>query len=311
MPNETLELGQKHHIFLADRHGRNARRTMIVFSLTVVTMAAEIIAGSIFGSMALLADGWHMASHAAALGIAAFAYSYARRHAENSIYTFGTGKVGDLAAFASALLLLLIAGLMAFESARRLVAPVEIAFNQAMLVAAVGLGVNLISAWILKDDAHGQDHHDHQHNQDHNLSAAYVHVLADALTSVLAIVALAAGLFWGLVWLDAVIGIVSAMIIAHWAWGLIATAGRVLLDAAPSGETIEAVRAAIEAEPDNRVSDLHVWRLGPGHLAAVVTVVTHATRTPGHYKRLLAGIPSLSHVTVEVERSADQPAPTA
>lgn len=323
MNSETLDLGRKHHIFLADRHGRNARRTMIVLILTIVTMVAEIAAGSIFGSMALLADGWHMASHAAALGIAAFAYSYARHHAENSIYTFGTGKVGDLAAFASALLLLMIAGLMAIESVRRLVAPVEIAFNQAMLVAALGLGVNLIGAWILKDEGpgpkadapghqhQGHRHHDHHHKQDHNLRAAYVHVLTDALTSVLAIIALAAGLFWGLVWLDAAIGIVGAIIIAHWACGLIAGAGRILLDAAPSGETTEAVRAAIEAEPDNCVTDLHVWRVGPGYLAAVVTVVTHAARTPGHYKRLLAGIPSLSHVTVEVERSGDQEAPPA
>lgn len=321
MHSDSIAPWQKRHSFLADRHGANARRTMIVLILTAVTMVAEIVAGTLYGSMALLADGWHMASHAAALGIAAFAYAYAKRHAENSIYTFGTGKMGDLAAFASALLLVMIAGIMAYESAQRLMAPVAIAYNEAIFVAVLGLIVNIVSAWLLKDDhqhAHEPDHahaHDHQHghahdhhaqHRDHNIRAAYVHVLTDALTSVFAIVALTAGLIWGLVWLDAVMGIVGAGVIIHWAWGLITSTGRILLDAAPSGDTTEAVRRAIEAEPDNRIADLHVWRVGPGHLAAVVTVVTHHPRAPAHYKALLAGIPCLSHVTVEVELCCDR-----
>ena len=324
MHSDSLAPWQKRHGFLAERQDRNARRTMIVLALTFVTMVGEIVAGRMFGSMALLADGWHMGSHAAALGIATFAYAYARRHAENSIYTFGTGKVGDLAAFSSALLLLVIAGLMAFESVQRLMTPGEIDFRDAMIVAVLGLAVNLVSAMILKDGhSHGQDHdhghdhgqsHDHDHHghhEDHNMRAAYVHVLTDALTSVLAIVALAAGLLWGLVWLDAAMGIVGAAIIVHWAVGLMRSTGRILLDAEPSGTVTLAVRRAIEAEADNRIADLHVWRVGPGHLAAVVTVVTHAARTPGHYKKLLAGIASLSHVTVEVERCCDHPPATA
>ncbi len=309
MHSDSLAPWQKRHSFLAAHHGRNARRTKLVFALTVVMMVAEIVAGSLFGSMALLADGWHMGSHAAALGIAAFAYAYAHRHAENSVYTFGTGKVGDLAGFSSALLLLVIAGLMAVESAQRLIAPVTIAYNDALIVAVVGLVVNLVSAWMLKEDHHHEHDHssDHEHHHhDHNLRAAYVHVLTDALTSVLAIVALAAGLLWGWMWLDPAMGIVGAAIILRWAWGLMRTTGSILLDAAPSGEVTDSVRRAIEAEADNRVADLHVWRVGPGHLAAVVTVVTHHARTPAHYKTLLAGIPCLSHVTVEVERCCDQ-----
>jgi cation diffusion facilitator family transporter len=202
--------------------------------------------------------------------------------------------------------------IMAYESAQRLVTPVEISFGEAIAVAVVGLIVNFVSAWILKDDAHSHGHaheeHDHDidhghahHHHDHNLRAAYVHVVADALTSVLAIVALVAGLFWGLNWLDPAMGIVGALIIARWAWTLLGTTGRILLDADPSAETTAAVRKAIEADADNRVADLHVWRVGPGHLAAVLTVVTHEPQPPAHYKKLLAGIASLSHVTVEVE----------
>jgi cation diffusion facilitator family transporter len=279
MHSDSLAPWQKRHSFLAEQHG-------------------------------LLADRWHMGSHAAALGIAAFAYAYAHRHAENSIYTFGTGKVGDLVAFSSAVLLLVIAGLMAFESAQRPIAPVTITFTDALIIAVIGLIVNLVSAWLLKED-HGHKHtHDHSgdhdhHHHDHNLRAAYVHVLTDALTSVLAIVALAAGMIWGLNWLDPAMGIVGAAIIVHWAWGLMVTTGGVLLDAAPSGDISDAVRNAIEAEPDNRIADLHLWRVGPEHLAAVLTVVTHQARTPAHYKILLAGVPCLSHVTVEVERYCD------
>ncbi len=320
MTEHSLAPWQRNHFFLASGHAKNARRTQWALVLTIVMMAAEIIAGTVFGSMALLADGWHMGSHAAALGIAAFAYHYAHRHADNAVYTFGTGKVGDLGGFASALILGVIAVMMAYESVERLMAPVPIAFNEAIAVAVLGLVINLITAWMLKDDhEHHHDHHDHSHedgrdhahehhahHQDHNLKAAYVHVLADALTSVLAIGALLAGLFWGLNWLDPAIGIVGSIIIARWAWILLGSTGRILLDADPSAETTNAVRKAIESEADNRIADLHVWRLGPGHLAAVVTVVTHEPRPPAHYKSLLANIPNLSHVTVEVELCCGQ-----
>ncbi len=310
MHDDSLSRWQRNHVFLAAGHGKNARRSQAVFVLTVAMMAAEIVAGTMFGSMALLADGWHMASHAVALGIATFAYLYARSHAANAAYTFGTGKMGDLAGFTSALLLGVIALFMAYESTRRLIAPVEIAFDEALLVAAIGLVVNLVSAWILNaDDAVGHgpvqyagaaDAH-HPHDHDHNLRAAYVHVVADALTSLLAIGALVAGRFLGLAWLDPAMGIVGAVIIARWAWTLVQTTGHVLLDAEPSSEMTAAMRAAIEGDLDNRVADLHVWRVGPGHLAAVLTVVTHEPRPPSHYKHLLKGITGLSHVTVEVE----------
>lgn len=322
MTEHSLEPWQRDHFFLASGHDKNARRTRWALALTLVMMVAEIVAGTVFGSMALLADGWHMGSHAAALGIAAFAYYYAHRHAANATYTFGTGKVGDLGGFASALILGVIAVMMAYESVGRLMEPVPIAFNEAIGVAVLGLIINLVTAWMLKDDhqhSHAHDHHDHghdhghnhdhahhDHHQDHNLKAAYVHVLADALTSVLAIGALLAGLFWGLNWLDPAIGLVGSIIIARWAWTLLGTTGRILLDADPSAGTTSAVRKAIEAEPDNRIADLHVWRIGPGHLAAVVTVVTHEPRPPAHYKSLLTNIPNLSHVTVEVELCCGQ-----
>ncbi len=322
MTEHSLEPWQRNHFFLAQGHATNAKRTQWALGLTIAMMVAEIIAGTVFGSMALLADGWHMGSHAAALGIAAFAYQYAHRHAANTTYTFGTGKVGDLGGFASALVLGVIAVMMAYESTVRLLTPVPIAFDDAIAVAVLGLVVNLVTAWMLKDDhQHGhdepeakhdhhahEDHHDHahehsheHHHQDHNLRAAYVHVLADALTSVLAIGALLAGRFWGLNWLDPAIGVLGSVIIARWAWSLLGTTGRILLDADPSAKTTRAVRTAIEADADNRLADLHVWRVGPGHLAAVLTVVTHTPRPPAYYKALLTKIPSLSHVTVEVE----------
>ena len=336
MTEHSLEPWQRSHFFLASSHTSNARRTQWALALTIVMMVAEIICGTLFGSMALLADGWHMGSHAAALGIAAFAYYYAHRHADNAVYTFGTGKVGDLGGFASALILAVIAIMMAYESIARLLTPVPIAFHDAIGVAVLGLVINLVTAWMLRDDHshhdHGHDHehpshahehldheghdhahHDHEHHEheeqahqvhghDHNMRAAYVHVLADALTSLLAIGALLAGLYWGWNWLDPAIGVVGSVIIGRWAWTLLGTTGRILLDADPSATTTNAVRKAIEGEPDNRIADLHVWRVGPGHLAAVLTVVTHEPRPPGHYKAMLANIPNLSHITVEVER---------
>ena len=310
------------HRFPGAAEPDSERRTLLVVALTGAMMIAEIVAGILTGSMALLADGWHMGSHFAALGLAAFAYRFARRHSENRSYTFGTGKVGPLAAFASAIALGLIAAGMAYESTLRLVNPVEIAFSTALVVAVVGLAVNLASALLLgghhhhdhghhdhdrhedgRADRHEHEHarhHDEGHHHDHNLRAAYVHVLADALTSVLAIVALAGGALLGIKWLDPVMGIVGAAVILWWSWGLIRNSSSVLLDREADAGNAEAIRSLIESDADNRVADLHLWQVGTGHLALIVSVVTHHPRPPAHYKALLAPIGNLSHVTVEV-----------
>jgi cation diffusion facilitator family transporter len=296
------------HVFLGERHDRNMRRTGLVIALTALMMVAEIAAGTIFGSMALVADGWHMSTHAAALLIAVLAYVFARRQAHNRRFTFGTGKLGDLAGFASAIVLALIAVLIGWESLVRLYSPVAISFPQAITVAVIGLGVNLVSAFILRDEphhhghehAHDHDHH-HPHVQDNNLRAAYLHVLADALTSVLAIVALAAGSLYGWQWMDPAMGIVGALVIARWSLSLIRDTGRVLVDYVPAGEDLPAeIRAAVETEADC-ITDLHVWQVGPGHHAAIIALRSTAPRDPDHYKQRLAPIGELSHVTVEVE----------
>jgi cation diffusion facilitator family transporter len=320
--DEFLAQFRREHSYLGDTHRRNEGRTRIVLGLTIVMMAAEIAAGTVFGSMALLADGWHMGSHAAALGLAGAAYIYARRHAGNALYSFGTGKVGDLAGFSSALILLVIAAAMAWESAERFLTPVAIRYDDALVVAVLGLAVNLVSAWILggghdhgghEHEHHGHEHghehhgHDHDHHQDLNFRGVYVHVLADALTSVLAIGALIAGRFMGWSWLDPAVGLVGAAVIARWSWTLMKQTSRILLDAEPVAGVSMQVKSAIEADHDNRVADLHVWRLGPGHLAAMVTVVTHHPRAPAYYKRLLTHIPGLSHVTIEVEQCDEHP----
>ena len=308
------------HRFSHDDDGRSERRTLLVVGLTATMMLAEIVGGAITGSMALLADGWHMGSHAAALGLAAFAYRFARRHAHDRRYTFGTGKVGPLAGFASAIVLGLIALAMAYESAQRLLTPLRIEYSEAMIVAAIGLAVNLVSALLLGGHRHhhgddgqgraghhehdpGHDHgrHDHEHHHhDHNLRAAYVHVLADALTSLLAIVALAGGSWLGLFWLDPVMGIVGAGVILWWSWGLVRGASRVLLDVEASESLADRIRGRLEADADNRVIDLHLWQVGTGHLALIVSVMTHHPRAPAHYKALLDDIEPLAHVTVEV-----------
>lgn len=312
------------HVFLGSDHNRNERRVWLVIALTTAMMIAEITAGSLFGSMALLADGWHMATHAGAMLIAALAYLIARRQAHNRSFTFGTGKLGDLAGFASAIVLALIALLIAWESLMRLANPVAIDFNQAILVAAFGLVVNLASAWLLKDDhahhhghhheGHSHAHHEHDHDHEHghshhahgvtgrdnNLRAAYLHVLADALTSVLAIVALVLGRLYGWAWLDPVMGVVGGVVIARWSWGLIRTTAGVLLDAMPQAAAMSNdIRSRVEADGD-RVTDLHVWQVGPGHHAAIIALATSRPHEPAFYKRKLAEVAGLSHVTVEV-----------
>jgi cation diffusion facilitator family transporter len=290
-------------MFLGHQHLRNERRTWFVVAITAIMMVGEIAAGSYFGSMALLADGWHMATHAAALGIAAAAYLFARRQARNSRFAFGTGKFGDLAAFSSAIILAMIAVQVAYESVVRLVHPVPIAYGEAILVATLGLGVNLVSAWLLRDThGHGESHGHHHH--DNNLRAAYVHVLADAATSILAIVALVTAMLAQWVWADPAVGIVGSLVIASWAYGLIRDSGAVLLDVSADKNIETVIRDRLETKGD-RVTDLHLWQVGPGHRAAVISIVSDNPLPPATYKRRLQGLRGLSHVTVEVEMCPD------
>ena len=308
MHEHSLDQWTHEHVFLGPKHDHNERRTWFVVALTAVMMVGEIAAGSLFGSMALLADGWHMATHACALGIAAAAYLFARQHARNSHFAFGTGKFGDLAAFSSALILAIIAVQIAYESVLRLINPVPIAYGEAIAVAVLGLAVNLVSAWLLRD-SHGHDHHGHSHadhdhgghrHHDNNLRAAYVHVLADAATSVLAIAALVTAMYSGWVWADPAVGIVGAIVIASWAFGLIRDSGAVLLDVSVDKKLEAVIRDRLETRGD-RVSDLHLWQVGPGHRAAVISLVSDHPLPPATYKRRLRGLRGLSHVTVEVE----------
>ncbi|EWY42580.1 cation transporter [Skermanella stibiiresistens SB22] len=297
------------HVFLGGAHDENARRTLWVVGLTAVMMVGEIVAGAVFGSMALLADGFHMATHAGALAVAAGAYSYAKRHATSRRFSFGTGKVGDLAGFASALVLGLVAVGIAFESVVRLLEPTTVAFGQATLVAVLGLAVNIASALLLSGGHHHGHHHRHDHGHDHhgagarhqdnNLRSAYVHVLADALTSVLAIVALIAGRYLDWVWLDPLMGIVGAVVIARWSFSLMRDTAAVLLDTTDPELEAE-VRQHVEAPGDVRITDLHVWRVGPEAHAAIVSV-TGSGATDGEVIRSrLAPVHELAHVTVEL-----------
>lgn len=321
------------HDFLGAHHDRNTRRTVAVIALTAVVMVAEIAAGAAFGSLALLADGWHMGTHVAALSISVAAYALARRFQRDPRFTFGTGKFGDLAGFASAIALGLTALLIAWEAFERLRAPVPIAFGEALAVAVVGLAVNLASVWLLgghghdhdhdhgHDDHHhgpGRHHHGHEDHGDHgphhghaaeeragadnNLRAAYLHVLADALTSVLAILSLLAGWFGGWVWLDPAMAAVGAAVIGVWSVGLARRTAFALLDADAPPDLARRVRDTIEAEGD-RISDLHLWRVGPGCYAAILVVVSPEPRPSDAYRARLAEYPMLRHVTVEVARA--------
>jgi cation diffusion facilitator family transporter len=310
MHSHSLDQWTHDHVFLGPKHDRNERRTWFVVALTAVMMVGEIVAGSLFGSMALLADGWHMATHAAALGIAAAAYLFARQHARNSRFAFGNGKFGDLAAFSSAIILSLIAVQIFYESVIRLVHPVAIAYGEAIAVAALGLGVNLVSAWLLRD-SYDHDHHGHSHgssqgsspghrHHDNNLRAAYIHVLADAATSVLAIAALVIAMYSQWAWADPAVGIIGSLVIASWAFGLIRDSGAVLLDVSVDKNLEAVIRDRLETRGD-RVTDLHLWQVGPGHRAAVISVVSDHPLPSATYKRRLTGLRGLSHVTIEVE----------
>ena len=294
------------HVFLGADHDRNARRTWIVIAITATMMVVEIAAGALFGSMALLADGWHMATHAGAILIAALAYRFARRNVDNGRFTFGTGKVGDLAAFASAIVLAVVALLIGWESLMRLKAPVPINFSEAILVASIGLGVNLICAVLLNSGGHHHDHHGSHHGSGHhghdtNLRAAYIHVLADAVTSVLAIVALIFGSLYQWLWLDPAIGLVGTVVIGRWSLGLMRQSGAVLLDYVPREEHLpDEIRDIIEGE-GAAIVDLHVWQLGPGHHGAIVSLTADQPKSPDHYRQKLAALRELSHVTIEVD----------
>lgn len=302
--DQDIEALTHEHIFLGAAHDENARRTKWVVILSGAMMIAEIAAGAAYNSMALLADGLHMATHVGALGVAAIAYTYARRHATSARYSFGTGKVGDLAGFASALVLGLVALGIAFESLGRLVDPRPVAFMEATLIAVLGLLVNVASAFLLGGhDHHGHDHHGHDHdehhghNHDNNFRSAYVHVLADALTSVLAIAALLGGRYLGWVWLDPVMGVVGAMVIASWSWSLMRDTASVLLDA--SEPDLEAkVREHVEGPGDARIADLHVWRVGPGAHAAIVSVSGIGGEA---VVSRLAPVHEIAHLTVETK----------
>jgi cation diffusion facilitator family transporter len=286
----SMERWQHQHDFtVIQEHGE--RRTIQVLILTAATMVFEVAAGLLYGSMALLADGWHMGTHVAAFMITIFAYRYAKKHARSRDFAFGTGKVSVLGGFASAIALIMVSLVMLIESGQRLVAPQPIHFNEALVVAALGLAVNIVSAFLLRD------HHGHH---DHNLKAAYLHVLADALTSVLAIGALILGKYLGWNWLDPVIGIVGAAVIGHWAYGLLRETGFVLLDGSIESRDLDAIKDKIEAELDNRVADMHVWRVGPADYAAIISIVTHQPQKMEYYKGLLRDFKDISHLTIEL-----------
>lgn len=304
----VLGMGSHAHDFLGDAHDRNARRTRWVVILSAVMMVAEIAAGTITGSMALVADGWHMATHTLALGVSAFAYSFARSRSTDRRYSWGTGKVGSLAGFASALGLAAVAVGILIESGSRFVEPRPVDYRDAMAVAVLGLIVNLVSAALLghgHDHSHGHDHgrdhghdhgHEHQHHTDHNLRSAYLHVLSDALTSLLAIAALAAGWWLGWAWLDPAVGIVGALVILVWSRGLIVETAGVLLDRVPDQALCDEWKRRIEGPGDVTVHDWHLWTVGPGRYAAIVAA---SGASANEIRRRLGDDPRLAHLTVE------------
>src|SRR3984957_1808252 len=314
----AFQISPHSHVFLGQDHERAERRTWAVIILCTVMMVAEIVGGALFGSLALIADGLHMSTHAGALLLAALAYTFARKYAEDPGFTFGTGKFGDLAGYSSAIVLAMIALLIGYEAISRFLDPVPIAFDEAIPIAALGLLVNIASAWLLAsghhhghghshDHSHDHDHDDHDHDhaddmhhRDNNMRAAIVHVMADAAVSVLVIAGLLLARTFGWLWMDPLAGLIGALVIASWSVALIRDTGAILLDRTPDPGMAEKVRRAIESEGD-RVTDLHLWRLGPGHLGAIVSVATSEQRETAHYRQKLAHFHDLSHVTVEVQ----------
>jgi cation diffusion facilitator family transporter len=310
LPMHTHELGrwEHDHVFNQDQERAGEKRTLLIVVLTAVMMVVEIATGVISGSMALLADGLHMASHTVALGISVFAYVISRRLASDRRFAFGVGKINSLAGFASAIMLLGFALMMVIESTHRLINPVAITFDQAIIVAVVGLAVNGFSAWVLMSTPHEHDHaHDHlqekeHEHHDHNLRGAYLHVLADALTSILAIVALLAGKYMGASWLDPVMGFVGAALVTRWSYGLIREAGKVLLDNQAAEHHLDDLRVAIEGDTSDRVTDLHMWSIGHGIFAAEIAVVSDSPQPTEHYRSLIPANLKIAHSTIEVNR---------
>jgi cation diffusion facilitator family transporter len=311
---ETISQPARHdHVFLGKDHENAERRTWAVIVLCSLMMIAEIIGGALFGSVALIADGLHMSTHAGALLLAALAYSYARKYANDRNFTFGTGKFGDLAGYSSAIVLAMIALLVGYEAVSRLFNPIPISFNEAIPIAVLGLAVNVASVWLLSGGHHHGhshdhgDHHEHEHDhdaahhRDNNMRAAVVHVLADAGVSVLVIVGLLLARAFGWFWMDPLAGLIGALVIANWAVRLLRDTGGILLDRTPDPRMAEKVRSVIEVDGD-QVTDLHLWRLGPGHLGAIVSVATAGAREAAYYRQRLARFADLSHVTVEVQR---------
>jgi cation diffusion facilitator family transporter len=316
-PTPAFQTLPHSHVFLGPDHARAERRTWAVIILCTAMMIAEIVGGALFGSLALIADGLHMSTHAGALLLAALAYTFARKYAADPNFTFGTGKFGDLAGYSSAIVLAMIALLIGYEAVSRFLEPVPIAFNEAIPIAVLGLLVNIASAWLLAgghhhghandhghSHSHGHSHeHDHgdgAHHRDNNMRAAVVHVMADAAVSVLVIAGLLLARTFGWLWMDPLAGFIGALVIASWSVALIRDTGAILLDRTPDPGMAEKVRATIESEGD-RVTDLHLWRLGPGHLGAIVSIATSKQREPAHYRQRLADFQDLSHVTVEVQ----------
>jgi cation diffusion facilitator family transporter len=303
----TMETPRHSHVFLGHGHQRNERRTWMVIWLCGAMMVGEIMGGLLFGSIALVADGMHMSTHAGALLLAALAYTYAHRHAEDPRFTFGTGKLGDLAGFTSAVILAMIAALIGYEAIVRAIDPVPIHFAEAIPIACVGLGVNLVSAWLLSGggEHHGHTHqHAHEHgtaHRDNNMRAAIVHVIADAAVSVLVIAGLLLARLFGWLWMDPLVGVIGACVIASWSVRLIRDTAAILLDMNPDRHMAEHLRQTIERDGDT-IADLHLWRLGPGHLGAIVSVDTHEPRGEDYYRAKLARFPTLSHLTIEVRQ---------
>ena len=318
------------HVFLGSGHEQNERKTWAVIVLCGAMMVVEIIGGSLFGSLALVADGLHMSTHAGAMLIAALAYTYARQHATDERFVFGTGKLGELAGFTSAIILAMIALLIGYEAVLRFLSPITIHFTEAIPIACLGLLVNIASAWVLSgsehhghghahsiehdhdehdhdhgdDHDHEHDHHDHDHaaHRDYNIRSAYIHVMADAVVSILAITGLTLARIFGWLWMDPLAGVIGALVIANWSYGLARDTSRILLDMNPDQPMSAKLRAAIESDGD-RLLDLHLWRLGPGHLGAVLSVSTDKQRDCDFYRKRLQPFTSLSHVTVEVARA--------
>jgi cation diffusion facilitator family transporter len=316
---ESVLFQERHgHVFLGEGHARAERQAWAVIWLCGIAMVLEIAGGILFGSLALVADGLHMSTHASALLLAALAYGYARRHTGDRRFTFGTGKLGDLAGFTSAVILAMIAVLIGYEAVNRFIHPVPIHFREAIPIAALGLAVNLASAWLLSrtDDQHHHHGHSHRHvedghahephapaseavSRDNNMRAAIIHVAADAAVSVLVIVGLVLARAFGWLWMDPLAGAAGVLVIASWSFGLIRDAAGVLLDMRPDHSLEESIHGTVEAQGD-RLTDLHVWRLGPGHLGAIIAVETRESRGPEFYRDKLSHLPLLSHVTVEI-----------